>query len=452
MRKYVFGVGALVVPTLLGATLTAGCSEDGTNPLGTTAAELCGPCGKIVDGDVSIAGDARLDGLFKALGQMSNVTTSIQADFEGNIRALAAVYGVELDGAINAAAVAELTAAIEADIDANVEGGLVVTYQPPRCQANVNIAVEAQARCEAKAECNVSATPGELAVSCEGTCTGSCEGSCEGDFSCEIQAPSIQCEGRCEGSCVLEAGATCEGTCRGECDGTCSAQDAEGNCAGQCDGECTGTCELSAAAECSGTCSGKCLVNQGSAQCTAEASCRGECTGECTGGCEGNFTPPQVDVDCEASAECQASAKAEANASLDCTPPQLDVDFVLSAEAQGDLDVQAAFTARLTELKARGAAIVQGAARFEALITGRVEGEVVFNPSPVQELRTSVQAFANTDVVANLNIAPGRLPCVIDAVAEAATMSQRLLQDTSATLQAQAAFVGAFTAGFDSGS
>ncbi len=445
MRKYLYGLGAIVVPTLLGATLTAGCSDENGNPLGG-AGDICGPCGVVANGDVGISGDARLDGFFKALGTLNNAALTIQTDFEANIRALAAVYDVELGATINAAAVGELTEAIEADIDANLEGGLQVVYQPPRCEASVNVAFEAQAKCEASAGCTAEVEPGELSVACEGQCSGGCEGTCEGEFSCEIEAPSITCEGQCEGSCTFQAAAECNGTCHGECDGTCSATDANGQCNGTCDGECEGTCELAAAAECNGSCSGKCLVDQGNAACTAEASCRGTCSAGCTGSCEGNFTPPSAHVDCEAEAECQASAKAEANASLECTPPQLTVSYAF--EGNINAAAQAQFIARLSELKLRGAAIIQGAAKYEALLTGEVENEVVFNPSPVAQLRTSIQGLASANVIANFDIAPGKLPCVLPAFQEAGRIVAALGTDTTTTLAAQAEFVGAFAAGF----
>jgi modification target Cys-rich repeat protein len=448
MKKFVFGLGAIVAPSLIGGMLVAGCGEDGNDPLGSGSQALCGDCGTIATGDVGISGDARLDGFFKALSNMQNATATIKADFDGNIRALAAVYNVEFTGEVNATVVGQLNAAIEADIDANVQGNLIVDYQPPRCQASVNVAVQAQAKCEAKAECMADVNPGELSVKCEGTCSGGCSAGCSGDFSCEVEAPSIECTGRCEGACNLEAGGTCSGTCRGECDGMCAIEDADGNCAGECTGDCTGTCELTVAAECSGSCSGKCLVNQGSAQCTGSVSCRGSCTGECSGGCEGNFTPPSASVDCDAAVDCQASAKAEANASLECTPPQLTIDYDLNLAAS--LAGRGTFAARLSELKVRGLAIVQGAAKYEALINGKVNGEVVFDPSPLVELTASVQGFANANAFADFNIGTARIPCVLAAFTEARPILTGLANSTTATISAQTSFVSAFTSGYSS--
>jgi modification target Cys-rich repeat protein len=457
MKKYVCGLGALVAPSLIGAMVVVGCGEDGDDGLlPGDPSEVCGPCGTIATGDIGISGDARLDGFFKALGTMQNATVTIQTDFDANIRALAALYpSVDLpEGALNAQAVGLVTAAIQADIEANVQGELVVDYQPARCQANVNVAVQAQAKCEAKAECDVMVNPGQASVVCEGKCTGSCEGECTGELACEVDAGGVQCMGQCEGACTLEAAAECNGTCRGECNGTCSAEDGMGNCAGKCEGTCEGTCELAVAAECSGTCTGKCLVDPPMGGCEASATCRGSCEGSCTGGCEGNFTPPSASAECMATAACQASAKAEANASLDCTPPQLKIDYALNGAVSAEARAQ--FTARLAEVKARGAAIVQGLAKYRALVTGEAEVVVdgqaqiqtVFNPSPAAALAASVRGFATASAFAEFDVPAVKIPCVIDAVAEAGPILTSLTTGTAASIEAQAAFVGEFTTGF----
>ncbi|HTV17653.1 MAG TPA: hypothetical protein VMG12_03255 [Polyangiaceae bacterium] len=450
MKKYLFGLGALVAPSLIGAMVVTGCGEDGDDGgLPGLGDDVCGPCGTIATGDVGISGDARLDGFFEALGNMNSATLTIQGDFEANIRALAAVYDVEITGAIDAEVVGQVNAAIQADIEANVSGSLSVDYQPARCQANVSVAVDAQAKCEAKAGCEVEVNPGQASVTCEGTCSGSCEGTCSGNFACEVQSGGVACEGQCEGACTLETAAACSGTCRGTCNGTCSAEDGNGNCQGKCDGTCQGTCELSVAAECSGSCTGKCLVTPPSGGCEGSASCRGSCEGSCTGGCEGNFTPPSASAMCDASVDCQASARAEANASLECTPPQLKIDYAFAAGVEAN--AQAEFTARLAELKVRGVAIVQGAAKYQALLTGEVNGEVVFEPSPAAALATSLRGFASASAFAKFDIPAAKITCVVDAVAEAGPILTRLTTGTTTNLQAQAEFVTAFTGGFRAG-
>src|SRR5689334_14341549 len=101
MKKYLYGLGALVAPSLIGAMVVVGCGEDGADGI-PGGEDLCGDCGTIATGDVGISGDARLDGFFKALSNMQNATVTIQTDFEGNIRALAALYDIELTGQIDA--------------------------------------------------------------------------------------------------------------------------------------------------------------------------------------------------------------------------------------------------------------------------------------------------------------------------------------------------------------
>jgi hypothetical protein len=412
----------------------------GVDPL-----SVCGKCGTIASGDFSVSGDAQLDGFFQAVGNLQNATASIQGDFQANILALANVYGVDANAGFSAKLVDDVIAKIKADVMTNLSGGLKVVYKAPACQADVNVSVQAQAKCEAKAGCTAMVNPGNVSVKCNGTCSGSCSGKCSGDLSCTVTAPTVNCEGTCEGSCELSAAASCDGTCHGKCSAGCSATDANGDCQGSCAGMCTGSCELKAAAKCTGTCHGSCHVNQGSAQCMGNVQCSGSCDAQCSGGCQGDFDPPSASASCMASADCQAQAKAQAKASLTCQPPRLDIAYNFSAGVSAA--AQADFVARLGQLKVRAAAIVQGAARMSALVTGKVDGQVVFNPSPVAELTTSIQGFAKADAVAHLDIPVGRLPCVVPAFVEAGQDLAKVASSTADTISAQAKFVGYITTG-----
>jgi len=389
----------------IAATSVQGCGEDG----------ICGPCGSLATGQVSISGDARLDGFFTAVADFGKATATIQGEFEANVRALGALYGLA-EGAVNADYIAQLKAAIEADFNASIDGGFRLVYKAPECKANISVAVEAQASCEASAECDVMVDPGEVSVQCEGSCQGGCDAMCSGELSCAVKTPTVNCEGSCEGSCELSAAATCEGTCHGECNGGCAAENAMGECHGSCEGECMGTCELSAKASCQGTCNGTCYVEQGSAQCTAEAECEGSCSGSCSGECKGTATPPSASADCEATADCQAQASAQADANVECTPPTLDWEF----EFAGGLDAagQAAFIARLGELRVRGAAIIQGLARAQALITGEFQGDVIFPNPPVARLIASIEGLIDAGISGEFDVPPGRIQCVIPAFEE----------------------------------
>lgn len=429
-RSMYLGLGLAGGLSLLGLV---SCDEAVTQ----TSENLCGPCGSIATGNLSIAGNARLDGFFQAVADLRDATASIRADFDADILALGELYGLTTTS-VDADFVAQLRAAIEDDIQANTDGGLQVVIEPARCRANVAVAVEAQASCEAQAGCDVQASPGMIAVDCEGTCNGECTGSCSGDLACAVQTPVASCEGECEGSCQLEGAAQCGGTCRGECDGTCSATSANGECAGRCDGMCSGVCELEGRAQCQGTCQGTCYVDPGSAQCTADAECSGRCDAECRGSCEGDFEPPHASADCDASAECEAQASAQAQANVQCDPPHLQIDFALAADL--DADARAAFVARMQELRVRAVAIVQATTRLQALVTGEVNGEVVFDPAPVVALRQQLEGIIDAGIEGRFEIAPGRLACVIPAFRAAVTALARAADDVQGTLSASAEF------------
>lgn len=430
--------GLLAGGLLAGLSLFAvqGCDDGG--PLG----DVCGPCGTIAGGSLSISGSAKLDGFFNATGQLTNAAAQIRGQFNADILALADVYGLAR-AEVNADFTAQLIAKIKADFKDNLQGGIKVVYKPAECSANVSVAVDAQAKCEVEADCKVEVDPGEVSVKCEGSCSGGCSGTCSGEASCAVKAPSVTCTGKCEGACQLDAAASCDGTCRGDCDGECSVRDNDGKCAGSCTGMCSGTCEFKAAASCNGSCSGTCLVEQGSAECTAEAECRGSCDAECSGGCKGTATPPSASADCDASADCQAQASAQASASIECTPPSLDLQYDFAAGI--DAKAQGQFLARIGELRVRGAAILQGGAKLSALITGEIDGEVVFDPAPLAQITASLDGVIKAGVDGDLfaNVPKGRLVCVIPAFQEAIKALGNVGTEVSGTIEAQAMF-GAF--------
>jgi modification target Cys-rich repeat protein len=447
MKKSALGLLTLVTPALLGGVLTMSCQQ-AADDLANASEEVCGPCGVVAKGDVGISGNVKLDGFFQAVSTLNAATVSIQGDFKSDIDALIEVFDVNVAAnATLSAKVDALILAIQADIDANASGGLQINYAPPRCEANVSVAVEAQAKCEVKAECDVTVDPGSVEVVCDGTCEGSCSGECTGGFECDLKAGGT-CEGECKGSCELEAAAECKGTCHGSCSGSCSAHDSEGECTGTCDGECTGTCELAVAAECEGTCTGSCKV-EAEADCEGEApKCSGSCEGTCSGSCKGSATPPSVMGECEASADCRAQAKAQASASVECTPPSLEVGF----EFTGEASAHAAFLARIGELKVRGVAILRGFAKYQALITGKVEGQVVFNPAPVAVVMDSMEAViqAGTDGSLFADIPKGRIVCVGKELPASVELLSDISTKATANLSAQGKFATAMTGGFSS--
>lgn len=444
MRMKAIGLLTVAAPALIGA-FAASC-DNKDNPLTSTSEAVCGACGDIKLGDVGISGNAKLDGFFQAVSTLNSSVGQINADFETNIDSLIATFSVQVDANASIdAKVTALLAQIKADVSANVDGGLTIDYQPPECHADINVAVTAEANCEAKAQCNVQANPGQVSVQCNGQCEGSCDADCSGDLKCDLSAGGT-CTGSCEGTCQLDAAAKCDGTCHGSCDGNCSAQDAMGNCNGTCDGKCQGSCEVSAGASCSGKCTGQCVV-QAKADCMTNVTCSGQCSGNCSGSCTGTATPPSASANCDASAQCQAQASAQASANFTCSPPSLKVDFTLKASA--DADAQASFVAHMTELKARGAAMVQGFAKYTALFDGKVNGKVVINPSPVAQIETSIEGFVDIKTDADIlkDIPPGRVGCVAPAFGDAASELGGMVSDATANIAAQGKFATALTTG-----
>jgi hypothetical protein len=439
--------------------------------------EVCGPCGEVTMGDSTISGDARLDGFFKAVGSLGNGTAKIQADFRANLEDIAAAFDVE--GAADMELDALVTAvkgAVEGRISATAEGGLKVEFQPPKCSANVSVAVEAQASCEAKADCEISAecSAGEVDVSCSGACSGSCEGECTGGSleckaelsatggcegkcsgSCEVKGPSVACEGACNGTCTVEAGASCTGECTGNCTGTCDGSTVDGvACAGECEGTCSAECNIQGAANCSGSCNGKCeytppdgncsgsckgectVVVETAAECTGEApKCTGKCEGKCSAECNGTVTPPSCSAEgeCSASADCQASASAEASASMECTPPSLDIAF----DFQANLDAQAKaeFMADIELFRVKMMAIAQGMFKLRALVDAEYAAEIGIE-SPVAIIGGQLEAMVSADI-GSFDVAPGLIPCVIPAFEDAISIVGSVVTDTAGTISGQ---------------
>jgi modification target Cys-rich repeat protein len=431
-----FGAPLLIMAA--GALATQGCDPG----------DVCGPCGEIENGATGISGSAKLDGFFKAVSVLNASTATATAQFEGGLANLEAAFGLSGEGTLDVR-VDDLITAISGEIEASASAGLSVDLQPAKCEANVNVAVEAQADCEVEAGCSadVKCDPGEVSVKCEGSCTGSCSGSCSGDVSCTVKVEGGGCEGTCEGSCELEASATCEGTCRGTCTGECSAYassdtGADAECAGECKGECQGTCELKAGASCSGTCTGKCTAPSAEGECTGEVKCEGSCEGECSGGCEGTAKAPSCEgqASCDARADCEASASAQASASVECTPPSIAVNFAFD----GDASAKASFTAKMAALQANAGVMLGSTARLESLFTG--------DGCAAASISASLQDVISAGVEGSLfvDVPSGKLPCVLPALEESATILGTLTSEATASISAQAKFATAFAGGFSS--
>jgi len=452
MKKLLNVLAVLLVVAISGFMMAGACEdviEDG----------VCGPCGKIKNGDATISGNAELDGIFKAVGTLKLRTGSIKADFDGQVRAMAeGVFGIDVEGKSTADLVAEIKTEFAAQITAHIEGDLKVNYQAPKCEANVDVAVQAQAQCEAKVDASCSAevecTGGEVSMTCEGKCEGSCSAECTvPSCTVTVEPGEANCEGSCQGSCsaTLEAAASCEGKCEGSCSGECSAyvENASGDmeCAGSCSGDCQGSCTLEgeAAVNCEGECKGECKLEGPSAEaaCEGELGCSGECSGECTGGCEGEVKAPKCEgkAECNADVEakCEAQASAQASASLECTPPSLEIDFSWGAGV--DADGKAEVLAKLEKFKVAMVGIIQGWAELKALVETESKGDISVEP-PVVTIKASAEAFLSDLKAGKVEVeAPGLVPCAIPAFEEAAGILGGIKNDVSGTISAQAELV-----------
>jgi hypothetical protein len=150
--------------------------------------------------------------------------------------------------------------------------------------------------------------------------------------------------------------------------------------------------------------------------------------------------------ECEASAECRAQAKAQASASVECTPPSLEIGF----EFTGDASAQAAFLARVGELKLRGIAILRGFTKYQALINGRVDGQVVFDPAPVAVVMDSMEVVIEAGADGSLfaGVPSGRVPCVLKELPASVEILTDITTNATANLSAQGKFATAITGGF----
>src|SRR5262249_42699088 len=144
-------------------------------------------------------------------------------------------------------------------------------------------------------------------------------------------------------------------------------------------------------------------------------------------------------------ADCQASASAQGSASLECTPPKLDLTFDLQAAASGSAQAkaQATFIGHMTEIKARGAAIVQGATKLKMLLQG---DDTLKIPAPAVQIQAAMEAMIKVDPT-KFNVPAGKIPCVIPAFEEAGKVLVKLGTDLTGTIAAQAKFVGYITTG-----
>lgn len=320
------------------------------------------PTEGVAAGNASISGVASVDSFFAAVISFGKAAVEIRAGVDAELRAIA--VSLELDAGASAA---EIRTALGLKFESAIEGGLKVSYAPPRCTVDAQVAVDAAAKCDAEFDA------GMATVECKGTCTvdASASASCDASATvmCKGTAPELACDGTCTGTCELMGSMTCEGTCSGECLGTCTVTGADGTCAGECMGQCLGNCELKAGAACEGRCQGSCEYEPAGGSCEAGAEVRCEASAEasarCDGSCDGEVVPPKAKAECEASVEAEAKLRAE------CTPPTLEIRWQWQASFS-DPQAQAEFKAWVEGFRGRYAGLLTHTARAELVIKAGV--------------------------------------------------------------------------------
>ncbi len=430
------------------ALAAVGCGKNGTNPLtgdGGLANVLgdlpkqCGltcPTDGIAKGNAAISGVASIDGFFQAVINFQTAADNVSSGIKVQLDMIRADFGIAAD--------ADFKAALDAQIAANLSGGLEIKAEPAKCS------VDAQATIKAEASCDATVTPGTAKVDCKGGCEAkatadvTCDASA--DLKCTMTAPSVACTGMCKGSCTADVAAdlSCSGTCQGTCDVDCDAyvKDASGalKCNGKCSGKCSGKCktEFAAEATCGGTCEGECTVTKPSGGCEGgiKASCEAKAGAsiKCDAKCTGEFEPPT------AKADCQASAKANASVNVQCTPPRIAVNYRLKAGAGVDVAAQAKFVAGLKNLQVRLPALL---ASIEQAKTVANAGDGL-GAAATGAVKTGIKGALTAD--ASLKVQIG----VACAVTELGNVGTALSSSTD-ELTAQLAAAGSVTKGFGLG-
>ncbi len=408
---------------LTGISISALQGCDPSDGSGIPGCDISCPDEGVLDGNAAISGIAEVDAFFGAVVDVSAAADGISSSLQAELDAIA--LSVDLQPGASAA---EIRTAIETKLgEAVVDGALKISYQAPRCEASVEVAVAAAAECDAEVD------PGSATVECSGSCEveGGVMASCDAnaELSCTGTAPQFKCDGSCEGSCELTVAAACEGTCRGTCMGECNVVDSQGNCAGECVGDCQGTCEMSAGGNCSGSCTGSCTYKPGAAGCEADASAKCEASADasvqCEGRCQGEVNPPSV------KAECEASVEAKANASIECTPPSLEVTFQWTAAYEADPMLQAEFKAWLQGFKGHVGVMLAAKAKADILI----ESLENLGSAGRDALEGATGIVADGDIVGTFKLTSCAIPQLGDATTLVTGSADSLSTSASASLE-----------------
>jgi hypothetical protein len=125
----------------------------------------------------------------------------------------------------------------------------------------------------------------------------------------------------------------------------------------------------------------------------------------------------------------------------------LDLGYTLNANM--DVAAKAAFTAKMSALKAEGAVMLKSFTKLRALIDGQIDGQVVFDPAPLVAISTQLSGMVQAGATGSLfaDIPKARLICVIPAMSESVTLLGNITSNAGASIQAKAGFVTFLTTG-----
>ncbi len=372
---------------------------------------VCAPCGSVLEGDVNITGDPRLDGTLETIQRVRRFAEAAVTAFDRDTAILAEAFGVAEEASVSA-----LTTEIKQQFLNDPTMVVVIAYESARCWVDKDLAIAKELACEDRLgeECNLPRKPEQRIEnpSCTGLYVGDCNFRCLGDCFEETTEESKICPEECIGACADMEAYPCPGICFGSCSSICSAHSSSGECAGHCAGMCSGVCESPIPFDCNGSCYGLCRVDVGEGD-LCRGECRGSCVdhddkGICEGVCRGHLRPAGFDDSC---GECREMAKGLAWSMLYCEPASVHVGVNFLADFEGDRAVSLRRARTLERVLLRAA---NDYARLALLVDGTdVAGEL--SPDDLDESESTVDISeidylksSNEDYITGLGVVMSR--------------------------------------------
>jgi hypothetical protein len=138
-------------------------------------------------------------------------------------------------------------------------------------------------------------------------------------------------------------------------------------------------------------------------------------------------------ADCPESELCKEMGRLNGLASPTCAGPVIDATFDF-APTTTEFDRAEAYT-RIGELKSRGASILGSYARLSSIITGEVNGEVIYDPSPLVQMEDAYQQILSSgENTWRLNLSPACKAYALPALTAQVALVGDLATDSSGAL------------------